>query len=194
MATTDEVALKVQAGQCDTLALWTSVRRFAMRQANRWNRAFDGRGGVELDDLEQVSFLALLDALERWDESRGSFLNLYSLRLKTAFSGLYGLRTARDALAGAVSLDAPLTGSEDDDLTIADTVPDPGAVAAFDTIDERERRAAVMAALSALPEDERRAIIGEFWYNRQADSKTRAAALKHLRHPSISGKLKAFLF
>ena len=200
MASTNETAAAVQSGQADILILWTVVRRYALKQANRWHRAFDGRGGVMLDDLEQAAFLALLDTLERWDSTRGPYLSVYAMRLKSAFAQLFGLRTARDRLdplANAISLDAPLTDSEDDALTLADVLPDAAAATAFDTIAEREQldglRQALTAALSTLPEEQRAAIVAEFWHSQRVDAKTRNAALKRLRHPSVSKGLKVYL-
>lgn len=54
-------------------------------------------------------------------------------------------------------------------------------------------RDAVAAALERLPENERAAIISEFWHGQRGEAKTRAAALRHLRHPSISKELSRFL-
>ena len=200
MASTNETAAAVRSGQADILALWAEVRRYAMKQANRWRRAFDGRGGVMPDDLEQAAFLALLDATGRWNESRGPFLSMYNMRLKSAFAKLYGMRTEqdrKDPLNNAASLDEPLGDGADDDLTLADVIPDAAAATAFDTIAEREQldglRQALTAALSTLPEKQRAAIVAEFWHSQRVDAKTRNAALKRLRHPSVSKGLKVYL-
>lgn len=200
MASTNETAAAARSGQADILALWAEVRRYAMKQANRWHQAFDGRGGVMLDDLEQAAFLALLDALQYWDETRGPFLSIYALRLKSAFVKLYGVGTERhrkDPINNAASLDEPLGDGADDDLTLADVLPDAAAATAFDTIAEREQldglRQALTAALSTLPEEQRAAIVAEFWHCKRVDTKTRNAALKRLRHPSVSKGLKVYL-
>ena len=85
----------------------------------------------------------------------------------------------------------------DDGLTFADVLPDAAAATAFDTIAEREQlgglRQALTAALSTLPEEQRAAIVAEFWHGQRVDAKTRNAALKRLRHPSISKGLKVYL-
>lgn len=61
----EELAMAIKTGERDKLLpLWDQVRRFAYQQARRWAAA--GRGGITVEDLEQESFLALLDALERW--------------------------------------------------------------------------------------------------------------------------------
>ena len=200
MASKNEMTAAVQSGQADILTLWTAVKRYAMKQANRWHRAFEGRGGVMLDDLEQAAFLALLGALRHWDESRGPFLLVYSMRLKSAFVKLYGVETKghrQDPINNAASLDGPLGDGADDDLNLADVIPDAAAATAFDTIAEREQlgglRQALTAALSTLPEEQRAAIVAEFWHGQRVDAKTRNAALKRLRHPSISKGLKVYL-
>lgn len=53
----NKIAVSVQSGDGDVLALWGMCRRYAMQQATRWLRAFESSGGVELDDLEQSAFI-----------------------------------------------------------------------------------------------------------------------------------------
>lgn len=191
--TTNEIAAAVQSRQADILELWQAVRRFALQQANRWCRAMEGRGGVDVDDLEQVAFLALLDTLGGWDAQCGSFLTLYSLKIRTAFAAATWLRTERDKrdpLNAALSIDAPLTDNEGEPFTIADTVPDTAAQEVFDAVD---LQTAVHAALAVLTPEQYRTIVGEFWFGKKADGKTRSAALKALRHPAISSRLRIYL-
>ena len=190
---TNEVALKVRAGNASCMELWEAVRPFALKEANRWLRSLNGRRGVEIEDLAQVAFLAVLDTLERWKPELGAFSTLYGYRLKDALSTACGYRTRRDLndpLNGYIALDSPLT--DDSELTLADTIPDPAA-----DIEEQcaanDLRAAVADALTRLPENERAAIVSEFWHDQQGEAKARAAALRHLRHPSISKALRYFL-
>lgn len=191
--TTNEIAEAVQCGQADVLKLWKAIRRFAIKQGLRWLRALDGKGGSTLDDLEQCAFLDMLEALERWNIDSGSFLNWYALQLRTAYQTAMGVRTKRDKqdpINSALPLDEPLTDREGDSFTIADVTPDPEAEAAFDLADVRY---AVQSALAAIPADERRAVIAEFWYGAKPDVKLRRSAFKHLRHPSISKNLRVYL-
>lgn len=179
---TNEIAAAVQCGQADVLKLWKEVRRFAIKQGLRWLRALDGKGGATLDDLEQCAFLAMLDALESWN-----------IDIRTEYQMAMGVRTKRDKedpINSALPLDEPLTDREGDAFTIADVTPDPDAEAAFDLADIRF---AVWSALAAIPENERQAIIAEFWYGAKPDVKLRRSAFKHLRHPSISQNLRAYL-
>lgn len=197
--TTDEIAAAVQAGEADILELWDAVRYFAKKQAGRWLRAWDGRGGVVLDDLLQVSFLALLDALGSWKPDGGSFIGWYAMRLKTAFAAVYGQRTEkqrRDPLQSSISLETPLEDSSGE-LTVADTVPDPAAELAFDEVSEADMaqrlHKVLETALDALPEPQKTAIVQRYYMDEKADSKALNAALRALRHPKISKTLREYL-
>lgn len=197
--TTDEIAAAVQAGQADILELWDAVRYFAKKQAGRWLRSWDGRGGVVLDDLLQVSFLALLDALGSWKPDGGSFIGRYAMRLKTAFAAVYGQRTEkqrRDPLQSAISLETPLEDSNEE-LTVADTVPDPAAELAFDEVSEADMAQrlhnALEKALDALPEPQKTAIVQRYYMGEKADNKALNAALRALRRPEINKALREYL-
>lgn len=192
---TNEIAKAVRDGAADILTLWDSIRQFAVVEANRWARAFDGRSGVTSEDLEQVAFIALLAAIERWEPARGAFNTAFGYYLKQAFAQATSVRTERlrrDPINNSpASLDEPLT--DDSNLTFGDTICDPSAETAFDSVEARELEEAVAEALAQLPENERTAMIDEFWHGRRADAKTRSAALRHLRHPSISRTLKEWI-
>lgn len=198
-----KIAAAVQTGQADVLELWEAVRRFAYDRAYRWTRAANGRGGVVLDDLIQVAFLALLDAIQTWKLEGGeSFVGWYSLKLKTAFAEATGQRTERtrqEPLDRAISLDAPLTDGNED-LTLADTIEDPYAAAAVEAVAERDfqrqRRQVLAKALDGLTEDQRQAVVLRHCHgltldqaaSRMGTTKATARAaeqkgLRLLRHP-----------
>ena len=124
--TNEELAKEIQSGDKDKLLdLWAQVKRFAHNWAYKWTVALNGRGGLSVDDFEQVAFLALLEALEGWRPEGGAFLTWYGLKLKGAFSEAAGLRTQRarkDPLQNCISLDAPFTDSEGDTLSLADVL------------------------------------------------------------------------
>ena len=197
--TNEELAAAVQAGEDDILELWRAIERFAKKQALRWCRAWEGRGGVTLDDLQQCAFLALLDAVESWRPDGGSFIGWYTLRLKAAFTVAYGQRTQRDRLdplQTATSLETPLDG-DDDDLTLGDTIEDPEAMRAMDSVEEIDRlhhlHDIMQEVIETLPEDQRQAIVEKYYRGGKADSKAHNAALRSLRHPSRSKALKEYL-
>lgn len=196
----EEVAVLAQSGnEKSVLLLWERVKYFAKKQAGRWIAAWEGRGGVTLDDLQQCAFLALLDALESWRPDGGSFIGWYALRLKAAFTAAYGQRTQRDRLdplQTATSLETPLDGY-DDDLTLGDTIEDPEAMSAMETVEEIDRlhhlHDIMQEVIETLPEDQRDAIVEKYYRGGKADSKAHNAALRSLRHPSRSKALKEYL-
>ena len=118
--TNEGLARRIQQGERDLLLqLWEQVQRYAHDRAYKWFRATNGRGGQTVQDLEQEAFLALLEALEGWDEKAGPFLPWYSLRLKATFTAATAQRTQRDRkdpLQDCLSLDAPLTDREGNPL------------------------------------------------------------------------------
>lgn len=196
----EELARRIQQGERDLiLQLWAQVRRYAHDRAYKWYRATGGRGGVTLDDLEQESIVALLEALEGWDEKAGKFLTWYDLRLKAAFTAATAQRTQRDRkdpLQDCLSLDAPLTDREGDPFTLEDTIPDQRAEEDLETVEEREKQAAIRRVLDSLQTEQRQAILLRYFYGLTREqtaqrlhlTRTRAAAieakaLRLLRHP-----------
>lgn len=192
----NKIAVSVQSGDGDVLALWGMCRRYAMQQATRWLRAFESSGGVELDDLEQSAFIGLLKAVQTWKPESGAFSTWYTIQLKAVFVETYGTRTKRtreDPLNKYhLSLDTPLDENEDGSFTIADILPDERAEAEFEDIEQRDFQQAVQAALAQLPNAQREAIIGEFWFGRKPDPKLRREALRALRHPRIRKPLMEY--
>lgn len=120
----------VQAGEPGaTLKLWEGVRRFVAKSAYKW--AHNSNGRTPHEDLMQAGFLAMLDAVDKFDPERGGggFLAVLRLTLKTRFAEESGIRTTRrDALHYAESADAP---AYEDGPTVEDTVPDRSAALAF---------------------------------------------------------------
>lgn len=198
--TNEELAQQIQQGERNLiLPLWEQVRRYAHDRAYKWHRATGGRGGVTLDDLEQEAFIALLEALDGWDEKAGPFLPWYSLRLKSAFTAATMQRTKRDIkdpLESALSLDAPLLDGEDDPFILADVVADPRAEDDLNTVEERDRQAAIRRVLNSLQAEQRRVILLRYYHDMTKEqtaqrlhlTRNRAAtieakALRLLRHP-----------
>lgn len=208
--TNEELARRIQQGERDLLLqLWEQVRRYAHDRAYKWFRATNGRGGQTVQDLEQEAFLALLEALEGWTETAGPFLPWYSLRLKAAFTAATAQRTQRDRkdpLQDCLSLDAPLTDREGDPFTLEDTIPDQRAEEDLETVEEREKQAAIRRVLDSLQTEQRRVILLRYFYGLTREqtaqrlhlTKTRAStieakALRLLRHPVNSRVLLAHI-
>lgn len=192
----NKIAVSVQSGDGEVLTLWEMCRRYAMQQATRWFRAFEGSGGVELDDLEQSAFIGLLKAVQTWKPESGAFSTWYTIQLKAVFVEAYGMRTKRtreDPLNKYhLSLDTPLDENEDGSFTIADVLPDEAAEEAFEDVEQRDFQQAVQAALAQLPDAQRDAIISEFWLGQKPDARARREAIRALRHPRIRKPLMEY--
>ncbi len=177
----------------ELLKLWGEVRPFAYKRAIRWAAALGERSGATVEDLLQVAFLALVEAVEGYDPSSGVFLTWYGLKLKAAFTEATGQRTKRqreDPLLTALSLDAPLTDDTGDPFTLADTIEDP---AALEPLENLGRREAVENALRTLPPELEEAIRARYCREETGvDTKLLAHALRLLRHPSVSRKLMEY--
>lgn len=184
----EELVALIQAGDRDRIVeLWHQVQRMVYKQAARWA----GVGGTTLEDLEQAGFIAVLRAVDTYDPTKAKFSTHLFQRLRAELSAATGYNSKRswfDPLQNAVSLDAPLTDEED--ATLADFIPDPAAAAEMDGM---EVRIGVAAILAELPEDQQRAVRGKYWHDLTVDKKTLNAAMKRLRHPDCSRRLKAYL-
>lgn len=206
--TNEQLAAAIQAGDRDLiLPLWFQVGNYVRKMAYKWQR-----NGVDVEDLMQCGFIALLGALDGWDGDKGSVLSWYTIHLKAAFTEATGRRTQRqkmDPIHNAMSLDAPLVDSEGDPLVLVDVVPDPAAEAAIDHVadaDAWERlHNALETALESLTEPQRAIIRARFWrgatleqaaaecgITRSEAQKLEAAALRHLRHPKNSHALREY--
>lgn len=198
--TNEELAQQIQQGERDLLLqLWEQVQRYAHDRAYKWFRATNGRGGQTAQDLEQEAFIALLEALEGWDEKAGKFLTWYDLRLKSAFTAATAQRTQRDRqdpLQDCLSLDAPLSDREGDPFTLEDTIPDQRAEDDLNTVEERDLQAGVRRVVNSLPAEQRRVILLRYFHGltreqtaqrlhltRPRAAAIEAKALRLLRHP-----------
>ena len=146
-----------------------------------------------MEDLQQEAFLALLDALDGWDDGKGAFLTWYGLRLKAAFTVATKQRTQRDRLDPlqiSFSLDAPLTDNQGDPFTLADVVSDTAAAAELEAVEardwQRRQKEAINRALSTLPENQRSAIVARYWGGMAVDAGILQAAIRALRRPAVA--------
>ena len=102
--------------------------------ARRYIAMYDGRYGVETDDLINAGFIALYSACATYRPGEGAFLTWYVYHLKTAFAEACGYRTSRrNPLDDCKSMSDPI-GDEDGD-TVGDQIADP-----IDQYEAAERR------------------------------------------------------
>lgn len=156
--TNEELVARIQGGETELmLQLWDQVKPFIYWMARQRIILTSGLGGVEIADLVQAGYLALVDAVERFNPDGGSFISLLSLTLRTAFSDASGTRTRRQALDPinhAVSLDEPV--NDDGDVYLVDTIQDDRND--YEDADQwiwlDQLHVALDAAMKALPADQ----------------------------------------
>ncbi len=187
--TNEQLVCAIQGGDRDKLVeLWHQVQRLIYKKAAR----LVGLNGTTIDDMLQSGFIAMMLAANDFDPSKGTkFTTHFDFRLRAEFSICTGYRaksTWLDPLQTAVSLDAPVEDGED--ATLADFIPDPEAT---DALDNLNIRIGVAEILSELPENQQRAVRDKYWNNISVDQKTLNLAMKRLRHPDCSKRLRAYL-
>lgn len=170
--TNEELVMLIKQGDDGYIPqLWEQVRRLIVQRADRFYRAFENKKGVELDDLIQSGYFAVLNAVKYYKpENELLFTTYLGNTLKTAFAETMGIRLAKtrnDVLMRAYSLDAPLPGTEDMTLldSIRDLLPDGSDVGTeiIQSIYIKELRAALDLVLKELlPAD--RAMVELYYY------------------------------
>lgn len=212
----ERLVLEIQKGNTDLLpVLWQHVEPFIRkRAAYRWQR-MRKEGTVahfsdDIDDFVQQSYFALLDAVRGYTPETGaSFTTYLAFFLRRSFFEVDGIRTKkRDALIYAESLDAPIAGTDADDLMLVDTIADTRDP--FQEVEDKialdELHKALVKAVDALP-GRKRTIIKARFYNgekqteiarrygctKQAVSCAEKAALADLRRYAAKYGLDAFL-
>ena len=136
----EELAIRIQNGEKELIsALWEKNRGIIHRSTYSLYTRYRDRcisSGVTPDDVIQVSYFALLDAVEAYESGSGYKLTTY-LRypLKNHFDALIGLRTSkRNPINQCASLDVPIVDGED--IYILDTIEDTESQKPFeDTIE-----------------------------------------------------------
>lgn len=197
----EELAVLIQDGDnARILELWQQCNAFVWKQARREIYRLEGRRGVDVNDLVQSGFLAMLDAAKSFDANAGfAFMTLLGFKIKTAFQEATGCRTERqrrEPIDSAVSLETPLKDDENGDV-LGDVIPDLAAELAFDEIAENDRlrrlHDALEDALSTLPPEQADALRTKYYEERPADARACQKGLRALRHPNISKEVRGFL-
>lgn len=173
--------------------LWEQTERFVVMKAKRFFFAYKeqcARGGVTVDDLVQIGYLALEDAVNSYpDNASYKFLTHMSFPLINRFNGALGFRktaNSRNPLDSCRSLDAPIKGSEG--ICLKDVIP--AEKEQLEEVDDRvfyqQAKQDIDRCVGTLPPDEREAIRWRFY--QQTSNKTKrelynslTRALRHLR-------------
>ncbi len=172
--TNEELCEKIRNGDTTALnALWEQTDRLFYTIARSLYARHRERAvacGVEAGDCLQVCWFAFLDAVEAYNrksEREEKFASFAGFHVRRRVYELLGYRTSkRDPLNGAVSLDAPLPGNNDENITISDTLTDPQSEVPFDTIDGSDIAEEIESIISALPTKQAAAVRGRFWQDK----------------------------
>lgn len=155
--TNEELVSQIQKGERDLLPqLWEGVRRYVAKVARSYMVLYDGRYGVELDDLIQSGFIAMVNAAETYRPGEANFLTWLKYHVKTVFAEATNRRTKaqkKDPLHVASSLYELLSGDEDGEVLLMDTIPAPDAFEDVEAKIYREQlRNDLEAVLSTIPQ------------------------------------------
>lgn len=171
--TNEELAAAIQSGRRELIpVLWGQVERLAMLKAADYFNARQelcASSGVAVEDLQQESYFAFLDALRYFDAAQGyAFTTFLRYPVRNAFNALCGMRTERgrrEPLNTATSLDVP-AGDGDDSPTLLDMLADgaaDGEATAIGRIYQAQLHDALEAALATLPGQQERLLRGRYY-------------------------------
>lgn len=208
----EELATQIQSGRQDLmLPLWEQNQSAIVKHAYRVMVALGASAGLEVEDLVQSAYFALVAAVEAYKPGEWKFTTYLRKHLQTAFAEATGYRTEkgrRDPIRHAISLETPL-GDDQYSGTLGDLVPDPKAEAICGAVEDQiyidQLKAAFVQLLPELPEDQRITIQRRYWdgctYDEVGDelgtgsASARTAeqkAIRYFRRPAVASKLRPF--
>lgn len=211
---TEEMVVAIQGGNVALLEpLWDKLHRLVHTFAYRYYVATEGRGGVTVEDLEQAGFLAVMDAIPRYDPEEAAFSTYMVKYLRKHFqetSGrLYkdtkGYLMPKDALNTCVSLN--MTVDDEEKTEMMDLIEDSATY--IENVEEKiwheQLRDAVDRVLSEIPDDMAEVLrlrnygrltldqIGERCHvDRERVRQLENRAIRKLREPKLSCRLRPF--
>lgn len=171
----EELVRQIQEGNTDLyITLWEAVCDLVAWWAKKYYYALKTIGnvpqGVEIEDLIQCGYFAMVDAVAGYDPSKGAFTTYLGFHVKKEYRRAIGRtnRQLHDPLNYAFSLDAPLDNSDPDSGTwFAVAADKPDNRDDFAAVDEKifqaQLRDALESALDALPEKQSQAIRSEYF-------------------------------
>lgn len=163
----EELVAAIQAGETERMSeLWEQVNGLVKWKANRIMTALTLKNnpcGVELEDLIQSGYVAMVAAVNTYNPESGKFSTWLMYHLQNEFANVTGYRTKHgrhDPLNlpyGVVAeLDKPMTDDANSD-PLVEIIPDSYAEAQFKAVEERLYREqlheALEQAMAAIPEN-----------------------------------------
>lgn len=138
--TNEELAKLIKKGHTEYYGeLWEQVKRFFIKRANVFYNLYRKRCvacGVELEDLIQCCFLALVKTVEAFDLHSGFKLLSYAdFHIRNTLKEACGMRIHKnEPMNNSSSLDEPI--SDEGDSTFLDTLVDEYAFIMYEDVDK----------------------------------------------------------
>lgn len=173
----------------DPAAVVEQYEPYIMKLANRYTNELRRTGAVDFDDLVQVGRIATLDAQQKYNPDKGSFMNCLFYYVRCAMRRALGMDNQSDSPPVILlSLDEPL--SDDSETTRGDILSDPDALPVDESIIEDETRTEtarqIREAVERMQSEKQREIITRIWFDGQkredaaAEMGIKPAALRNL--------------
>ena len=125
--TVEDIVKEIQSGRDDLYPeLWDRTKGFITMMAKRYLLILHGSRAVELEDLVQSGYIALVEAVRLYEPAEAAFLTYLRFYLRRQFrlaAGLYTERTARDPINTAADIDSPI---KDDGIILEEIIPGNG--------------------------------------------------------------------
>ena len=181
--TNEQLVIFIQQDSTELLPiLWERVKHLCFMICGRYFAKYTERFaacGVELCDLRQECYSAFLQAVRSFQEDKGvKFSSYLEYPVRNPAAELLGIHNAdrvnRRPLDNAVSLDKPIEAADNDNMTLADVIPDTESEEPFEQvlqeISDDHARAVIYEALEKLTEQERDVILLIFFEDRTAQA------------------------
>jgi RNA polymerase sigma factor (sigma-70 family) len=164
----ETLVARIQDGEKELLPiLWKQNTGLTRMLIRRYTNFVLQNNAVSFEDLEQTCFMALHNAVERYDAARGAkFATVYIWRAHREIQEQLGTTHNTDGVEySSLSLNAPI--SEDDETQYIETVPDDTLEDFADIATRREIARVVWGEVSKLEPNERQVIRLIYWQGAQ---------------------------
>ncbi|GEM_PF-313271 len=181
--TNEQLASFIQQDNSELIPiLWERVKNLCFMICGKYFAKYSEKFaacGVELCDLRQECYSAFLLAVKSYKaDSELQFTSFLEYPIRNTAAELLGIRntdrTNCKPLDNAVSLDKPIEAADNDNMTLADVIPDTESTKAFERVLQEvaddHARAVLWEALEKLTERERDVIVLIFFEGKTAQA------------------------
>lgn len=181
--TNEQLAIFIQQDNSELIPiLWERVKNLCFLICGKYFAKYSEKFavcGVELCDLRQECYSAFLLAVKSYKaDSELQFTSYLNYPIRNTAAELLGIhnaeRTNHKPLDNAVSLDKPIEAADNDNMTLADVIPDTESAEPFERVLQEvaddHARAVLCEALEKLTEQERDVIVMIFFEGKTAQA------------------------